>query len=121
MGNFRACATTQGRWSRIHDDFAWAMAAPATWEDPRGGFLFRPEGHSSRTGLANCKEGTTMLVLTRKCNEQVVIGEGVRITVVAVERHKVRLGIQAPREVPIYREEILAKRSADQHRLVRTA
>lgn len=48
-----------------------------------------------------------MLVLSRTLGESILIGKDVRITVVDVDQHKVRIGIQAPREVPIYREEIL--------------
>lgn len=47
-----------------------------------------------------------MLVLSRKKNESIVIDENIVITVVEVRGDKVRLGIQAPREVPIHRSEI---------------
>ncbi len=44
-----------------------------------------------------------MLVLSRKKNESIIIDENIVITVVEVRGDKVRLGIQAPREVPIHR------------------
>ncbi len=47
-----------------------------------------------------------MLVLSRKKNESIVIDENIIITVVEIRGDKVRLGIQAPREVPIHRQEI---------------
>ncbi|QDT31756.1 carbon storage regulator CsrA [Thalassoglobus polymorphus] len=47
-----------------------------------------------------------MLVLSRKKNESIVIDENIVITVVEIRGDKVRLGIQAPREVPIHRQEI---------------
>lgn len=47
-----------------------------------------------------------MLVLSRKKNESIVIDENIVITVVEVRGDKVRLGIQAPREVPIHRSEV---------------
>jgi carbon storage regulator len=49
-----------------------------------------------------------MLVLTRKLNEKVYIGNDITICVVAIDRNKVRLGIEAPRDLPIYREELLS-------------
>ena len=47
-----------------------------------------------------------MLVLSRKKNESIIIDEKIVITVVEIRGDKVRLGIQAPREVPIHRSEI---------------
>ena len=48
-----------------------------------------------------------MLVLSRKYGEKIRIGGDITITVVDIEPNKVRLGIEAPRDVPIYREELL--------------
>ncbi len=48
-----------------------------------------------------------MLVLSRKKSESIVINDDVVITVVEVRGDKVRLGIQAPREVPVHRKEVL--------------
>ena len=47
-----------------------------------------------------------MLVLTRHVGEQIVIGEDVRVMVVAILGDKVRLGIEAPKEVPVHRREV---------------
>ncbi len=47
-----------------------------------------------------------MLVLSRKKNESIVINENIIITVVEIRGDKVRLGIQAPRDVAIHRSEI---------------
>ncbi len=47
-----------------------------------------------------------MLVLTRKKNEEIVIGESIRIMVVEIRGDKVRLGITAPSHVPVHRDEI---------------
>ncbi|AKX96145.1 carbon storage regulator [Moorella thermoacetica] len=49
-----------------------------------------------------------MLVLTRRVNEAIIIDNRIKITVVAIEDDKIRLGIDAPPEVPIVREELLA-------------
>ena len=47
-----------------------------------------------------------MLVLSRKKNESIVIDDQIKITVVEIRGDKVRLGIEAPREVPIHRSEV---------------
>ena len=47
-----------------------------------------------------------MLVLSRKINEQVVIGGNIVVTVIDIRGDKVRLGIQAPKEVPVHRREV---------------
>ena len=49
-----------------------------------------------------------MLVLTRKENERIVIDGWITVTVVRVQGNKIRLGIEAPQEVPIMREELIA-------------
>lgn len=49
-----------------------------------------------------------MLVLSRKPGQSVVIGESIRVTVLEVRGEQVRLGIEAPRELPVNREEIHA-------------
>ena len=52
-----------------------------------------------------------MLVLTRKLREKVLIGNSIRVMVVAIEGGRIRLGFEAPREVAIHREEIISKRN----------
>jgi len=47
-----------------------------------------------------------MLVLTRKASQAIMIGEDVEISVLAVTGDKVRIGIEAPRAVPVYRKEV---------------
>ena len=47
-----------------------------------------------------------MLVLTRKAHESIMIGDDIELSVLAVTGEKVRLGIQAPREVPVFRKEV---------------
>ena len=48
-----------------------------------------------------------MLVLSRKLNEKIVIDGNIVITVVKIDRNQVRLGIEAPGHIPVYREEII--------------
>ena len=47
-----------------------------------------------------------MLILTRRVGERLVIGENVTVTVLGVKGHQVRIGIDAPRDVTVHREEI---------------
>jgi carbon storage regulator len=53
---------------------------------------------------------TPMLVLTRRLNETIVIDGGIEVTVVAVDRNKVRLGIVAPASVRVDRAEVRERR-----------
>lgn len=47
-----------------------------------------------------------MLILTRRIGETIVINDDIRITIVSVRGNQIRVGIQAPREVPVHREEV---------------
>jgi carbon storage regulator len=47
-----------------------------------------------------------MIVISRKKNESIVIGDDITIVVVEIREDKVRLGIEAPKEVPCYRREV---------------
>lgn len=47
-----------------------------------------------------------MLILTRRISESVIIGDNVKITVLGIKGNQVRLGIDAPKEVSVHREEI---------------
>ena len=47
-----------------------------------------------------------MLILTRRIGESVMIGDDIKITVLGVKGNQVRLGIEAPQDVSVYREEI---------------
>lgn len=48
-----------------------------------------------------------MLVLSRKAGEHILIGDNIRITVVGIQGRQVRIGIEAPSEVPVFREEVI--------------
>ena len=47
-----------------------------------------------------------MLVLTRKSNQSIMIGDDIEVSVLAVMGEKVRIGISAPRDVPVFRKEV---------------
>jgi carbon storage regulator len=47
-----------------------------------------------------------MLVLTRKSNQSIMIGDDIEVSVLAIMGEKLRIGIQAPREIPVFRKEV---------------
>ena len=55
-----------------------------------------------------------MLVLTRKSNQSIMIGDHIEISVLAVMGEKVRIGIDAPRSVPVFRREVYVEIQEDQ-------
>ena len=58
-----------------------------------------------------------MLVLSRKRNESVVIGDKIVVTLLEIRGDKVRLGIEAPQDIPVHRQEVYEaiKRVNEQH------
>jgi carbon storage regulator len=56
------------------------------------------------------KKEDAMLVLSRKLNERIVIDGGIVVTVVKIDRNQVRLGIEAPPQVRVFREEIAGQK-----------
>jgi carbon storage regulator len=59
-----------------------------------------------------------MLVLSRKINEKIVIDGNIVVTVVKIDRNQVRIGIEAPGSVRVFREEILGTASRHAEELV---
>jgi carbon storage regulator len=60
--------------------------------------------------MRHCRgqRGNRVLVLTRKSNQSIMIGDEIEISVLSVMGDKVRIGIQAPRSIPVYRREVYA-------------
>ena len=56
-----------------------------------------------------------MLVLSRKKNESIVINDDITIVVVEIRGDKVRLGVEAPKEVPVHRNEVYEAIRRNQH------
>ncbi len=57
-----------------------------------------------------------MLVLTRKSNQSIMIGDEIEVSVLAIMGEKVRIGIQAPRDVPVFRKEVYLEIQQEQAR-----
>ena len=54
-----------------------------------------------------------MLVLTRKSNQSIMIGDDIEVSVLAIIGEKVRIGIQAPRDIPVFRKEVYLEIQAE--------
>ena len=54
-----------------------------------------------------------MLVLTRKANQSIMIGDDIEISVLAIMGEKVRIGIEAPRSIPVFRKEVYVEIQQD--------
>ncbi|MBC8549608.1 MAG: carbon storage regulator CsrA [Candidatus Brocadiales bacterium] len=50
-----------------------------------------------------------MLILTRKLGESIIIDENVKISVIEINKNNIKIGVNAPRELSIYREEVFLK------------
>jgi carbon storage regulator len=59
------------------------------------------------------REATDVLVLTRKANQSIMIGDEIEVSVLAIMGEKVRIGIQAPRSVPVFRKEVYVEIQED--------
>ena len=58
-----------------------------------------------------------MLILTRRVDESLVIGDNVTVTILGVKGNQVRIGVDAPRDVTVHREELAQKQDAQEHKL----
>ncbi len=54
-----------------------------------------------------------MLVLTRKSNQSIMIGDEIEVSVLAIMGEKVRIGIEAPRSIPVFRKEVYLEIQSD--------
>lgn len=55
-----------------------------------------------------------MLILTRRIGESIAIGDNIKVTVLTVNGNQVRVGIDAPRDLPVHREEVYERISEEQ-------
>jgi carbon storage regulator len=63
-------------------------------------------GAIASAGPAAQRKGLRMLVLTRKANQSIMIGDDIEVSILSVVGEKIRVGIQAPQSVPVFRTEI---------------
>src|SRR5207244_10637245 len=75
---------------------------------PRGkdSVTTRPRSLYSRPGRKVGSPRGAMLVLTRKSNQSIMIGDEIEVSVLAIMGEKVRIGIEAPRSIPVFRKEV---------------
>jgi carbon storage regulator len=64
--------------------------------------------------IPSAGEMARVLVLTRKSNQSIMIGDDIEISVLAIMGEKVRIGIEAPRSVPVFRREVYVEIQEDQ-------
>src|SRR5437764_13094586 len=83
---------------------AYKEDEPQVGERRREGFRHRALQHNREF---------SMLVLSRKLGEKIVIGDNIVVTVVKIDRNQIRIGIEALQEVPVYREEISPARTGN--------
>ena len=77
-------------------------------------YLLLKEGSTAgarRLSSSTIQGRVTMLVLSRRVGEEIIINDNIRVTVVAVKGDRVRLGIVAPRDVTVDRSEVHARRA----------
>ena len=59
-----------------------------------------------------------MLVISRKINEKIKIGEDIEITIISIDKNQVKIGIEAPKDVPILRAELIEQITAENKKAV---
>jgi carbon storage regulator len=72
----------------------------------RSDFFIAWRGTSKAGGLYERGTEAEMLVLTRKSNQSIMIGDDIEVSVLAIMGEKVRIGIEAPRSIPVFRKEV---------------
>jgi len=64
--------------------------------------------------LGTTRKEAMMLILTRRIGEQLLIGDNVQVRVLAVKGNQVRIGIEAPADVSVMRDELISRKPPDQ-------
>jgi carbon storage regulator len=86
------------------------------WSPERIPVLAMPRSLYDRPGRNVGLLRGAMLVLTRKSNQSIMIGDDIEVSVLAIMGEKVRIGIEAPRSVPVFRKEVYLEIQQDSSR-----
>jgi carbon storage regulator len=74
-----------------------------------------PDRHEGQSGVFYFyQRSEAVLVLSRKANERIRIGDEITITVTRISKDKVRIGVEAPKHMEVHREEIYERVKAEQ-------
>jgi carbon storage regulator len=79
---------------------------PAYHYQGGSGFAFHPPGARRKCESRQQPTGKAMLVLSRKVGERILIGENISVTVVRINGNAVRIGVQAPSDLTVIRQEL---------------
>ena len=66
-------------------------------------------GNEDPQGRGSSTEGNKMLILTRRVGERLIIGADVTVTILSLKGNQIRIGIDAPREIKVHREEVFER------------
>lgn len=90
-----------------YDQPGWCLY-PITFSPGVGDWICN---YTPKTGWhnANPQQDTHMLVLTRNIDEQLIINDNIKVKVLGITGNQVRLGIEAPKNIEVHREEIYKK------------
>jgi carbon storage regulator len=78
----------------------------------------RAHGHEHRLTSAREPKECGMLILTRRVGEHLMIGDDIVVTVLNVQGKNIRIGIRAPRDVAVHREEVYERIKLEEEELV---
>src|SRR5438270_5147549 len=82
------------------------VRGPLCWQQRVGWLLAQGMSRSITRDEKRAGRQFPMLVLTRKTNQSIMIGDDIEVSVLAIMGEKVRIGIQAPRDIPVFRKEV---------------
>lgn len=76
-----------------------------------------PQGAGGPQGRGTTMEGQKMLILTRRVGEKLIIGDDVIVTILSLKGNQIRIGIDAPREIKVHRQEVYERIQKEREKL----